>query len=76
MIGRVVWFDVKKGFGFIRADGKDWFAHYSKIEAPAGEFRLLEENEIVEFEPVMIERNGLEKPQAVHIRRKEEKEES
>lgn len=69
MLGRVLWFDVKKGFGFIRGDDKvDYFAHYSKIKAAEGEFRLLEEGERVEFEPFTVPRpDGSEKPQAKNI---------
>lgn len=72
MIGKVLWFDVKKGFGFIKAeDGQDVFAHYSKIVAEPGEFRLLEEGEEVEFELFMSDRgNGAQKPQAKDIIRK------
>jgi CspA family cold shock protein len=73
MVGKVLWFDVKKGFGFIRSeDGKDVFAHYSKIVAEPGEFKLLEEGEEVEFEVFMAARaDGTEKPQAKDIKRKE-----
>ena len=68
--GKVLWFDVKKGFGFIKAeDGLDYFAHFSKICAPSGEFRLLEEGEDVEFEPFMAARgDGQQKPQAKMIK--------
>ena len=39
MVGRCVWFDVRKGFGFIETDqGPDVFVHYSKILAEPGEF--------------------------------------
>lgn len=75
MIGRVLWFDIKKGFGFIRANNKDYFAHYSKIDAPSGEFRVLEEGEIVEFQPVEVDRGHTHKPQAVQIRRSENEQE-
>lgn len=73
MKGKVLWFDVKKGFGFIRSeDGQDVFAHYSKILANPGEFRLLEENEEVEFEIFISKRaDGSDKPQAKDIKRKE-----
>lgn len=75
LMGTVLWFDVKKGFGFIRhkEEGKpdtDYFAHYSKIEAPDGEFRVLEQDEKVEFESFFAERqDGGKKPQAKNIRR-------
>jgi CspA family cold shock protein len=68
--GKVLWFDVKKGFGFIKGeDDVDYFAHFSKIQAPSGEFRLLEEGDDVEFEPFMAARqDGKEKPQAKMIK--------
>lgn len=69
MIGKVLWFDVKKGFGFIRCKGVDYFAHYSKIIAEEGEFRVLEQNEMVEFEPFTADRVEGSKPQAKNIRR-------
>ena len=71
MIGRVLWFDVKKGFGFIKSQGSpdDIFAHYSKILAPMGEFRVLEEGDIVEFELFYSDRgNGTQKAQAKDIK--------
>jgi CspA family cold shock protein len=71
--GKVLWFDVKKGFGFIRTTNNgqdlDVFVHYSKIIAEPGEFRLLEEGNIVEFELFMAERDtGNSKPQAKNVR--------
>lgn len=69
MIGKVIWFDIKKGFGFIRGEDRiDYFAHYSKIQAKDGEFRTLEENEKVSFEPFETDRpDGSKKPQAKNI---------
>lgn len=75
LVGVVLWFDVKKGFGFIRhqEDAKpdtDYFAHYSKIIAPDGEFKVLEQNEKVSFEPFFADRaSGDKKPQAKNIER-------
>ena len=71
MIGKVLWFDAKKGFGFIRTpDSQDVFVHFSKIESPPGEFRILEEGETVEFELFQADRgNGAMKPQAKNVRR-------
>jgi len=70
--GRVLWFDVKKGFGFVRrdSDGLDVFVHYSKIIAEPGEFRLLNENDRIEFETFLADRGGEQgqRPQAKNIR--------
>ena len=32
MEGTLKWFDVKRGFGFIKSEGKDYFVHISNIE--------------------------------------------
>lgn len=32
MEGIVKWFDVKRGFGFIESEGKDYFVHISMVE--------------------------------------------
>ena len=67
--GNVVWFDVKKGFGFIRRNnGSDVFVHYSKIIAPDGVFKVLYENDIVEFDIFFADRNGQNRPQAKDVR--------
>jgi CspA family cold shock protein len=48
-IGKVKWFDSKKGFGFIiHGDGRDIFVHYSVIEGHG--FRRLVDKELVEYE--------------------------
>ncbi len=65
-----MWFDISKGYGFIKPDeGMDVFVHYSKIVAEPGEFRALQENDLVEFEFFEADRgNGLSKPQAKNVR--------
>jgi CspA family cold shock protein len=69
MVGKVLWFDIKKGFGFIRSNGADIFVHYSKIEAPLGEFRALTEGDSVEFELFDADRgDGKTKPQAKNVK--------
>jgi CspA family cold shock protein len=69
MTGRVLWFDLKKGFGFIRAQNEDVFVHYSKILAPEGEFRMLAEGDVVEFETFYADRgNGSQKIQAKNVK--------
>jgi len=50
-IGKVKWFDTKKGFGFIVDDeGQDIFVHYTVIEGEG--FRRLLDEERVEYEVV------------------------
>lgn len=49
MIGKVKWFDVKKGFGFILDEqGRDVFVHFSVIQDQG--FRVLKDGEEVEYE--------------------------
>ena len=45
--GVVKWFDSKKGFGFVAADGKDYFVHYKAIAGTG--FKNLEEGQNVTF---------------------------
>jgi CspA family cold shock protein len=48
-IGKIKWFNVSKGYGFIeREDGDDVFVHYSAIEMDG--FRTVQEGDEVEFE--------------------------
>ena len=50
-VGKVKWFDGKKGYGFIEQEGgKDVFVHFSNISGSG--FRTLEDGETVEFEVV------------------------
>ena len=50
LTGIVKFFDVKKGFGFIKRDdgGQDVFVHHSAIEGTG--FKELAENDKVQFE--------------------------
>ena len=63
MIGKVKWFDNKKGYGFILAeDGHEVFVHYTGIVADG--FKSLSEGQAVEYEM-----GGNEKGvQAVNVR--------
>ncbi len=50
-VGKVKWFDSKKGFGFIEQEnGEDVFVHFSNIAGNG--FRNLEDGDEVEFEVV------------------------
>ena len=61
--GRVKWFNVKKGYGFIEAENiGDVFVHYTGIEGDG--FRKLKESDKVSFE-VEESPKGL---QAVHVK--------
>ena len=63
MKGTVKWFNQDKGFGFITGeDGKEVFAHYSKIQKDG--FKTLEENEEVIYEVTQ----GQKGPQASNIK--------
>ena len=49
MVGKVKWFDSKKGYGFILTDeGREIFVHYTGIVAEG--FKALVEGQNVEFE--------------------------
>ena len=49
MIGKVKWFDSKKGYGFILTEeGQEIFVHYTGIVAEG--FRALTEGQNVEYE--------------------------
>jgi CspA family cold shock protein len=47
--GKVKWFNMQKGYGFIEMDdGDDIFVHHSEIQAQG--FKSLDEGQRVEFE--------------------------
>lgn len=51
MLGKVKWFNDKKGYGFISGDdGKDYFVHYSEIQDGEKGQKNLTEGEEVEFD--------------------------
>lgn len=41
------WFDSKKGFGFIAAEGKDYFVHFKAIQSTG--YKELQEKQKVNF---------------------------
>ena len=64
-LGRVKWFDPKKGYGFIKDNDseKDIFLHISTLEK--SKLRVIKENQEIEFE--IKEEKG--KLQAVNLKR-------
>ena len=49
--GTVKWFNSTKGYGFIQSEapGNDVFVHFSAIESPNNEYRVLVDQEPVEY---------------------------
>ncbi len=61
--GRVKWFSIQKGFGFIEVESaKDVFVHHSSIQGEG--FKSLREGDEVEFEISQ----GPKGPQATNVR--------
>jgi CspA family cold shock protein len=61
--GEVVWFNHRKGFGFLRhIGGSDVFCHFSAIQSKG--YKTLSENAAVEFD-VVTGTTG--KPQAANV---------
>ena len=49
MKGTVKWFNNTKGYGFITGeDGKDYFAHYTKIVGEG--FKTIEQGQVVSYD--------------------------
>ena len=65
MTGKVVWFNDKRGYGFIKkdADGSDLFVHFSNINSETGKFKTLTAGQSVCF-IVGANKNG---PQAENV---------
>lgn len=59
--GKVKWFNDSKGFGFIESEGKDYFVHFSAIQADG--FKSLSEGAEVMFKPT----EGKKGPQAEEV---------
>jgi CspA family cold shock protein len=59
--GIVKWFNESKGFGFIEADGKDYFVHYSSIRGDG--FKTLQDGAAVLFKVTQ----GQKGPQADEV---------
>lgn len=63
--GTVTWFDEKKGFGFIKSQGKDYFLHYGDIMIEG--FKVVYKDDIVSFVPAKTDR-GVKATQVRPIR--------
>lgn len=63
-VGKVKWFNEKKGFGFIsQENGPDVFVHYSAIQTDG--FKTLKEGDSVSFEVT----DGPKGPQATNVKK-------
>ena len=52
--GTVKWFNSRKGYGFISSEeGNDVFVHFSSLAGDSDEYKMLNENDNVEFEIVI-----------------------
>ena len=47
--GIVKWFNATKGFGFIEAEGVDYFVHFKSILS-ADNYKTLDQGQMVEFD--------------------------
>jgi CspA family cold shock protein len=58
MRGKVKWFNSNKGYGFILTDdNKEYFVHWkSIISKTPNEIKILEQNDIVEFDLLKTEK--------------------
>ncbi len=62
VVGKVKWFNEKKGFGFLeQPNGADVFVHFSAIQGNG--FKTLAEGEAVSFDVV----DGAKGPQATNV---------
>ena len=51
MTGTVKWFNPNKGYGFILADGVEYFVHWKSIVTKSlNELKVLEQDERVQFD--------------------------
>lgn len=49
--GIVKWFSDEKGYGFVEADGKEYFLHFKEIQKDG--FKSAKQGDKVEFNPAM-----------------------
>jgi len=70
--GSISWFNVERGYGFIRRDegGPDAFLHYSQIVTEEeGIYKTVDKGDRVEFEVQFTERDdGCKKLQARNVK--------
>jgi len=65
MLGKVKWFDERKGYGFIIGeDDQDYFFHFSAIITDG--YKTLAENQKVSFD---IDKDDQNRPRAKNVRK-------
>lgn len=71
--GKVVWFNDKRGYGFIKPDNgsADMFVHYSHVVADAGKFKTLTAGQTVQF-VIGENKNGPQAEQVIVVDEPEE----
>jgi len=57
-LGKILWYDHKKGFGLIKCEEGNVFIHHSNINVKISDKKYLYEDEIVEFRIEYDEKNG------------------
>lgn len=64
-VGKVIWFDARKGFGFIELKGSDdIFLHFSDIQSEPGQFKTVKKDDTVSFSMGINNRN---EPKAIDV---------
>ena len=64
-LGRVKWFNSKKGYGFITLEEENQKTYFYSFCTEKSKFRILKENQIIQFE-IKEERGKL---QAINLKR-------
>ena len=66
--GKVIWFNDKRGYGFVKPDNgeADMFVHFSNIVADTGKFKTLTAGQTIQF-VIGANKNGPQAEQVIVI---------